>query len=105
MEHISPIFLAPMFPPVLFDMFLLWLAITINILNCSDAHTVFVDPWIVLHAILSVKGVNLAINPVYFVFLVVIILRFWAVISEPGELGRIEEGSYCDSVRGVVVIR
>ena len=94
-----------MFPPMSLVMqVLLNLTILVYYLLIHHPHAVLVHPNIVPHAILEVDLINLAIKPVYFSFLISIIIWLWAVILKPSKLGRVEKGAYGDCVGGVILV-
>ena len=80
------------------------LAMLICVLLGGDPRAMLVDARIVGHAMLHVHVVNLAVDPVNFLFLVHVVVRLRSIIPEPGKLGRIQEGADCDGVSHIVLV-
>ena len=63
-EHVVLLLLPPVIPPMLLNVSVMLLSINILPLSGDNAHTVFMDPHVILPAIVMVDFINLVVNPV-----------------------------------------
>ena len=88
-EHVVLLLLPPVIPPVLLYVPVMLLTENILPLSGNNSHPIFVDPHIIFHAIVMIDSVNLVVDPVQLLSLVDVVLRLWAIVWIPSQLGGI----------------